>query len=181
MLPVLLTVVLLTGGCSREGSDRSDREVASVSGSATPTLAPAAERDDFTECMKDNGVDLGAESEPRSLDGNTGPLSNEVDETESPDQRQRRLAALEQCRQHLPNGGDPQPLRPEVLEQERILAKCMRAAGVDYPDPDPHSGAGNGARAIPPGLNLNDPTVLAKLRECQREAGYGGNTPGTGS
>jgi hypothetical protein len=178
MVPAMLTAVLVAGGCT--GGDPA-REVASVSGSATPTLAPAADRDEFNLCMKDNGIDLEAEAESHALNGNSGSQSNEVDETEAPDQQQRRAAALQQCRRHLPDGGNPQPLSPEALEQERILAKCMRTAGVDYPDPDPHSGGGNAARAIPSGVNINDPTVLAKLRECQREAGYDRSTSGIGS
>ncbi|MFG1804231.1 hypothetical protein ACGFI4_29195 [Micromonospora carbonacea] len=175
LTPVLLATLLATGCAAEVGG----KEVASVSGASQ---APQeADQDEFRRCMRQQGVDLDANSDSSELGGDSGHDSGKVDSTKPPGQQQRELAALEQCRQHLPNGGNPKPLSEEELEQARALAKCMRADGFDYPDPDPHSGGGSGSLAIPPGIDIDNPTVLAKLRECRQEAGYLPATPGAGS
>lgn len=176
LTPILLAALLLATGCAAKvGSN----EVASVSGVSSAPLD--ADQDEFRRCMKEHGVDLDANSDSNELGGGSGHDSGKVDSTKPPGQQQRELAALEQCRQHLPNGGNPKPLSEEELEQARALARCMRAGGFDYPDPDPHSGGGSGSLAIPPGIDIGNPTVLAKLRECRQEAGYQPATPGAGS
>jgi hypothetical protein len=51
----------------------------------------------------------------------------------------------------------------------------MRAAGVDYPDPDPNAvnqlggGNGGGAMPAPSGVNLSDPVIQAKFDKCLKD------------
>lgn len=179
LMLVMVAVALLGGAC---GGAEPDRAVASVPGSsASASAAPAGEQDQFKACMKENGVDLDAAAgDGQSLTGDSGPITGQIDATKSPEQQRRELAALDKCRRHLPNGGNPQPLNPDELEQARAFAKCMRAAGVNYPDPDPNS-VGDGTRAVPPGVDINDPAVLAKFRQCQRTSGSAPTTSGAGS
>jgi hypothetical protein len=83
---------------------------------------------------------------------------------------------MAKCGHFLPDGGKPQPLSPEALEQGRKFAKCMRDEGIAFPDPDPNGGGyqaqpGAVAEPVPPGVNINDPAVRAKYDKCGRAAG----------
>lgn len=180
LVPVVVAATLMTGACSDKAVERDVETVASLS--ASPTGGPVGgEQAEFRACMKDNDVDLEASAgDGQSINGNSGVINGEITGSRSVEQQRKELRALEKCRQYLPNGGNPQPLSPEELEQARAFAKCMRAAGTDYPDPDPKS-IGNGTRAIPPDVDINDPAVLATFRTCQRETSIAAATPGTGS
>nr|BFE50525.1 hypothetical protein GCM10017745_39520 [Saccharothrix mutabilis subsp. capreolus] len=152
---------VLTAGC---GNADREPEVASVSGSSS-AAPPAGGQDEFTKCMKENGVDLDLGGTPDeegkgSTQGSAGPA----------DQRAQR-EALEKCRAHLPDGGAPKPLGEEALRQARDFAKCMREKGVDYPDPDPNKGGGEGVTPLPEGLDVDDPATREKMADCSRQTG----------
>ena len=82
--------------------------------------------------MRDHGVDMPDPDTPAAVAVRVtisgGPNSN-MD------------AAMEACKDKLPNGGTPPSLNPQQQEQLREFAQCMRDHGVDMPDPDPNSGA----------------------------------------
>ena len=155
-------------------SDNTDPNVASK---ASATGAPLAA---FDQCMRDNGAPP-LEGVSGGVEGGSGQGGNS---NLSPQDRLKQEEALKKCRQFLPNGGNPDPISTAEFEKMRLLAKCMREAGYPYPDPDPNSG-GPGTVRLPEGVDFKDPVVLAKYRDCARNAGIGtvngspGAAPGT--
>jgi hypothetical protein len=58
----------------------------------------------------------------------------------------------------------------EIQDAALAFAKCMRAEGVDVPDPDFSRGLGQGAGPFGD-LDTDDPKVSAALEKCQSELG----------
>jgi hypothetical protein len=130
-------IVLGLGAC---GNTDDGAQVASANGGSTATTTqlgdqPAVDEDErrqqFTQCMRDHGVDL-----PDPEPGSKGRVRIHGD---GPDKEEMR-AALEACRQFMPNGGERMQPSPQDLEKMRQMAQCMREHGVDMPDPDPNGG-----------------------------------------
>jgi hypothetical protein len=131
-------VVLGLGGC---GKTDDGAQVASANGGSAAAATAQAEdqpavdederRQQFTQCMRDNGVDL---SDPAPGGGGEFRV-----EGAGPD-KEKMQAALEACRKFMPDGGERAAPSPEDLEKLREMAQCMREHGVDMPDPDPNGG-----------------------------------------
>ena len=127
--------LLLAASCALAGcadADRTRDGVASgngtrVAGGASATASARPDLAKWTKCLRDNGVDV---QDPEPGGAVTLPM-------DSPATRQ----AMEKCRQY--EGGERgstgfDPNDPAQQEQRRKFAKCMRDAGVDWPDPDPN-------------------------------------------
>ncbi|QFZ17157.1 hypothetical protein [Saccharothrix syringae] len=154
--------VLAAAACAKE----EPLGVPSVS-SASPTSEAAAAgstdgQDAFTRCMKENGVDIEAQGTP---DDENQP---EAQGSAAPGDQRKQQEALDRCRRFLPDGGAAKPMGEEALAQAREFAKCMREKGVEYPDPDPNQGAGEGVSRIPEGIDINDPAIREKMADCSR-------------
>ena len=130
-------VVLGLGAC---GNTNDGAQVANANGGTTATTTqpadqPAVDEDErrqqFTQCMREHGVDL-----PDPEPGSGGKVRVHG---AGPD-KEKMQAAMEACRQFMPNGGERMQLSPEDLEKMRQMAQCMREHGVDMPDPDPNGG-----------------------------------------
>jgi hypothetical protein len=138
MLAVPLLVVAALGGC---GSSGTKKEVASAGGgpASSASAAPQDEtelRRKFAQCVRAEGVDM-PDAGP---DGTIG-LPAQKAGTKVSEANAKMAAALEKCREFLPNGGEPPKLTPEDIAKMRDLSKCIRENGVpDYPDPDPETG-----------------------------------------
>ncbi|MFC0503981.1 hypothetical protein [Micromonospora costi] len=159
-LPLLLALTLPACG----GSGEEPAVATAGGGGAQPASAsPAAQLSDderrlkFTECMRDNGVDV-PDPEPGGdrvfrFDGKTDPAKVE--------------AAMGTCRQYLPNGGEKLKLDPEQVERLRKLAACMRENGVpEFPDPQPDGGIQLRLDQV----NIKDPKVKAAMEKCRQYA-----------
>jgi hypothetical protein len=153
-----LSAVLALVGC---GTDKPADGVASANGSsgsaATPSSA-AAEGDmaEFAKCMRANGVDM-PDPDPN---GGLGDGGKNIDRTSPAFQK-----AMDACKQHLPGGGDLSKLDPKTVDQLRQFTQCLRANGVDVPDPDPNSPMlGLGAFAQ---LDRNSPAVQKAFDACK--------------
>ncbi|MEV4621697.1 hypothetical protein AB0J74_23680 [Asanoa sp. NPDC049573] len=126
-------------------------------GAATAGPSPSAVSDEergrrFTECMREHGVDL-----PDPQPG--GKLGASLDGVD----KDKVFAAVDACREFMPNGGADAKLDPGQLDRQRAFAECMRANGVpDFPDPDPEGGA---IREYI--LDKHDDDVLAALDQCR--------------
>ncbi|GAA0965461.1 hypothetical protein GCM10009555_005020 [Acrocarpospora macrocephala] len=147
-----LAVGLLIGLLAGCGQSPANTGVASLKDGATPgasaSASASADPRAFAQCMRDNGVDM---PDP-GPDGTFGELPKTTGNVEK---------ALQACRSLAP-AGDIDPTDPEVQEALRQFAGCMRANGVDMPDPDPASG-----RIAMEGLNRSDPKVLKAFDACR--------------
>ena len=153
-------LVLGLAGCS-SGGDQSDH-VASLGG-ASPASASAASggtgqqsdaaRHDalvkYAQCMRAHGINI-----PDPVAG--GALQGQAMPTGSPAEQQKLKAASSACASNLPNGGQP---TAQDLQRQIKFAQCMRAHGVNMPDPTPGSQAA--------ALSLDDPNAQAALKTCE--------------
>jgi len=161
-----LLLGLAAAGCG--GTDDGDDGVATAGKgpSRTASASPHAERltDEerqvrFAQCMREHGIDM---PDPE-IDG--GRVAINLPEGTD---RQKVEAAMEKCKQYLPNGGEPPKLDPETTEQLRKYAQCMRDNGIsEFPDPDPNGGIRIQAE---PGSRLDpeDPTFKAAQKACAK-------------
>jgi hypothetical protein len=171
---LLIPALMALPACAKGSGGSGDSDVASV---RTATAPP---NEAFSRCMRENGAQP-MEGVTGGFEGGSGQGGTS---NLSPEDRLKQEEAMKKCRQFLPDGGVPKPMSTADLERMRNLAKCMRDANYDYPDPDPNAG-GPGAMKLPDGLDFKDPTTIAKYRECAAKAGIGtpngspGAPPGT--
>ncbi|MFK3981802.1 hypothetical protein ACI2K4_15675 [Micromonospora sp. NPDC050397] len=161
-LPALLALALTGCGTPTEGDQVA---TAGGAGGAEPTASSSAVALDnaerqlrFAQCMRENGVDM-----PDPDPAEKGRVR--IGAGDDPGKAQ---AAMEACRQFLPNGGEGRKLDPEQAEQMREMARCMRENGVpDFPDP-----GADGTLKIDKGLlggkGLDDPTFRAAMEKCEQ-------------
>lgn len=166
---VLLGSLLVLGlaGCS-SGAGQPDH-VASLNGTTTSTPAaggsghkPDAAQHDalvkYAQCMRAHGINM-----PDPLPG--GALNVPAANTGDPAARQKLQTAHTACASDLPNGGT----RSDADLQRGVkLAQCMRAHGVNMPDPT------NGASSL--SINLSDPATKAALTACAPAAANAGGS-----
>lgn len=160
-LPLLLALTL--SACGNGQDDQPAVATAGGSGAQAASASPAAQLSDeerqlkFTGCMREHGVEV-PDPEPGGqrlfrFDGNTDP--------------KKVQAAMEACRQYLPNGGEKRKLDPEQVERLRKLATCMRENGVpEFPDPSPDGGLQLRLDVV----DLKDPKVKAAMEKCRQYA-----------
>jgi hypothetical protein len=166
LLAIPLLVLLLAAAACGGGSD-DDGGVASLGdGSATGTSSTSTgEQDpeqamvDFAECMREHGVDMpDPDAEGRFT---IGPGSN---------QNPRKFdEAHRACRDLLPQGQGPRLSEEDqqVMQDAALaFAKCMRAEGVDMPDPKFGEGGGLMLQ-LPRGVGPDDETFKAAQKKCQ--------------
>jgi hypothetical protein len=142
--PLLLALALGTlAGCGGSDSGPGIATVAGAAGQSSPTPGASADNQarmlQFAQCMRDHGQNV---PDPDPNDGggikivrSQGPDGPAISKDDAGFQ-----AAMQACRQYLPNGGAPPSLSPEEQDQLRQFAQCMREHGVDMPDPDPNGG-----------------------------------------
>lgn len=111
------------------------------------------------QCLRDHGVDV-PDPDPNAT-GGTGGILRALQNVD----RSKLQAALEACRDKLPNGGELPKLDQAQIEQLTKFTGCMRAHGVDVPDPDPNQIALGLLRSGQ--FDLNSPTFQAAFTACQ--------------
>jgi hypothetical protein len=135
----------LTGCAAQDGGTPAVATAGDgTSGSAEESPAPSDEDQarQFAECMRAEGIDI-PDPQPGTgpAAGGKGGPGVAIRIEGGGENKAKVDAAMQKCREYLPNGGEMKPLTPEQLERQRELAKCMRANGVpDFPDPDPNGG-----------------------------------------
>ena len=135
-VPMMLLVAALSG-CA---GDKKEQQVASVdggkpSGGASAAPDDAAQGRRFAQCMRAAGVEM---PDP-GPDGMAGIPALAVGDEAAADKMD---AAMEKCRELLPNGGEPPKPSAEDLAKARDYAKCVRENGLpSFPDPDAETGA----------------------------------------
>ena len=91
----------------------------------------------FARCMRGEGIDF-----PDPEKEGSGLVKVGGGPGQNPDDPRTR-AASEKCAKHLEQGGGeaPDPARQAKFQDAFVkYARCMRAAGVDVPDPKPGDG-----------------------------------------
>jgi hypothetical protein len=170
VLGLLLALPLAVAACG--GGDKSDG-VASLGGAgkATPTTAAGGSSDRmqralaWARCMRQHGVNL---PDPQ-ISGDM--IVQDLGDKGEDDPKVK--AAQQACKQHLPNGGQPQGPNPQQQQQRALaFARCMRQHGVSMPDPKVT--AEGIAQELPRGLDPGDPRVQAAEHACHQ---YGSLPP----
>ena len=158
----------------------------SSTASTTASVDPHTQGVRFAQCMRQHGVNVqdpdsagtsgSMVRKTGSANANGGPAAqmNANGVTMNPNDPKTK-AAMNACRSLLPNGGAPPSMNPQQVSQMREYAQCMRAHGVNMPDPD-SSGivhqSGNDAGGL--SLGPNDPTFKAAAKACQSKLPSGG-------
>ena len=150
------------------------------SGNGQPRTADDRRALQFARCMRAHGVDMpdptpgrkgGIEfSVGRAGPNGKGPTTEVNGQVVS---RAHVNQALQACRKYEPNGGRP----PSAAQQQEMLAqavkfsRCMRAHGVDMPDPKPASGGGImlGGPGSKNTFDPRSPRFQAAQKACQSQ------------
>jgi hypothetical protein len=142
-------------------SSGSDASSSSDAGTSTSQADVEEAQLKFAKCMRDQGLDF-----PDPKPDANGNLRFQTPRGSG--DRNKFQAAAQNCSQYL-KGIRPQ-LTPEQQSefQDAALkyAKCMRAEGIDVPDPT-GSGPGGGGGAFLK-LDRNDPKVQAANQKCEK-------------
>lgn len=153
VLPVL--GLLLTVALTACGSADDDVSAASTSGSGDNDSSSAEDGElAFYDCMRENGIDL---PDP---DPNQEGVQLDMSAIDPDDPASK--AALEECEQLLPGGGEPPEQDAESLAALREFTECLRENGIDMPDP-----GADGALSMPQGVDPNSAEFQAAMDECQ--------------
>ena len=160
VLPLLLLVACssTSGVATLDGDEDATPTPTASAGSEDPEQALLA----FTECMRENGIDMPDPTFGRV--GGGGGQGGDVavaqpgDELPFDPSSAEFQAAQEACQHHLEGLGALEPGEAPALsaeEEEAFLAfaECMREHGIDMPDP------GSGGMIVRPGSEEDfDPT-----------------------
>jgi hypothetical protein len=161
VLGLLLAVAV--AGCGRPSKTpgvATARSGAAASGSATPTLNERDMALRYSQCMRENGVP----NFPDPKIDDNGNMSLDAPGGADP---VKMDAAMQKCKQYLPNGGQPRKADPQVLEQLRRFAQCMRDNGVPkFPDPTDEGLSIDPGKLGITGRPEDDPKYAAAQRKC---------------
>jgi hypothetical protein len=164
LLATLLILLAACGGSDDSGVAEAEGGSGGGNGTTATTTTPASEEEaeqaalDFARCMREQGVDF-----PDPQPDEDGGLQFRAPEGADPEALRD---ASEKCEEHL------EGIRPELSEEDQAelqdaqleFARCMRAEGVDVPDPQPGAGPGGGTLFQ---LDEDDPKVEAALEKCE--------------
>lgn len=157
-LAVLAGLFALVTAC---GGEEGGDGVASISDPNTPSSSAAKDDEPdidqmraYAKCMREHGIDM------KDPDASGGGIAIGV---EGGVEKEKVDKANEACKQHLPNGGEPEKPTAEQLDEAREMAKCLREHGIDVKEPT----------ADEPGISVsagdgtdNDPDKVNKAMEA---------------
>jgi hypothetical protein len=148
--PLLMLVVLVAAGCG--GSSNA-------SSAPTNTTSQDAARIKYTQCLRDNGIDVPDNPTPG------GRRFGNVDQA-------KLRKAQTACRKYQQAVvGNITPAQRQAFQDAFAkFASCMRQHGVDLPPRTPGQGPPAGGAQI----NRNDPKVQAAQKACQSKLPQGG-------
>lgn len=145
-----MLIVLVLGACAADGRIPGVVSLVDPSGSLSPSASLDAHdaKLAYETCMRDHGVD------PTKAEGSSGGSVSAVTVT----------AAEAACRHlidGLVSGPGSKPMDPAVMDQWLAWARCMRAHGVDVPDP------GGAAAVTPIQIDKHSAAFQAAGQACQ--------------
>jgi hypothetical protein len=190
MMAVGVLMVAATA-CGGEGVPSGVASLDDPLGAADSAVSDAIQEVDqeeailaFTECLREQGLDV----EDPTFDGdgglafNFGELPSGGGDERSPGDEFR--AAFDECSplmEGVAGRFDPAD-RSEIEDSLLAFAQCLRAEGLDVPDPD-FSGLGDsagGPRPFGGAIEMDDPATRAAFEQCQSELAFGGPGGGPG-
>ena len=158
-----LTITLTTAlvalslvACGGTGGDDAERPSASQEKALDGALK-------FARCMRGEGIDF---PDPKKEGSGLVKVGGGPDQ--NPDNPRNRAAAAK-CGKHLEQGGGA---APDGAQQARFqdafvkYARCMRAVGVDVPDPKPGAGGMVFRAGDPNGPDPESPKYTAADKQC---------------
>ncbi|HEX3605392.1 MAG TPA: hypothetical protein VH134_05685 [Candidatus Dormibacteraeota bacterium] len=174
LLPAALPLAALLAGCGHG--------IPSTQASSTTASSRQAAGLRYAQCMRSHGVNI---PDPQS-GGSGGGLHVQVGgpgSTINIDGTTFQNAQTA-CQSLLPNGGQLSPQQQAQAQQNALnFARCMRAHGVDIPDPQPGNGGivkiqpGSGAGSI----NPDDPNFQNAQKACGSQLGKVGGFSASGT
>jgi hypothetical protein len=151
LIPLLVMGLAACGGSKNHGSTKTG---SSMSPEQRKQLGVK-----FAACMREHGIDM----------PDPGPGAGPGAANQPPDKID---AAMQACRQYMPNGGDLSTPNPQQIEQQRKYARCMRDHGIsDFPDPDAQ---GRFEPSQNSAVNPSDPKFAAADKACSQLRPQGG-------
>ncbi len=172
----LVSLALLAGGCG--GSDDSVAVAAADTTGPMTTEAEGAAAEEtepeqallkFAQCMRDNGISDFPDP-VANADGSFGFGQPQP----GTDYDAWSRVVKGPCREQLADagltfGGQGGDAAAEAERQDTLLAlaKCMRAEGVSWRDPDPNESAMDAIHGALGNLDRSSPTLQAALAKCQ--------------
>jgi hypothetical protein len=178
---LLIVLSLVLAACGGGATASGDSGVASLTGdqsgsTTSTTVDPEKAAQDFTQCMRDQGVAM--EDPTVDADGNVRP--GRPTDLPEPGQgtagngdaalRQKMGDAFSACRDKLAGTtfGFNRADQTQIQDQLLALAACLRDQGFDVADPNfsnPSGQGGSGGRFRGPlGLDFQDPKVQEALQ-----------------
>lgn len=114
------------------GEDKPDAKPKNAAGGEAPEKDPEARQLQFTECLRDNGIDVedpegpgqGVRFKAERGKGNSDKMSK----------------AMDACRKYAPAGLADGKVSEEAKKEMAAYIKCLRDQGVELGDPDPETG-----------------------------------------
>ncbi|MEV0596627.1 hypothetical protein [Nonomuraea cavernae] len=155
---VAAALALATAACGAQQGGADVASVTAASGGPTTGASPTATTDPqeqsrkFAQCMRDHGIDM---PDPEAGGGLIPPAAKNAD-------MEKVKKAAVACQEFSPVK-ERGRLTPEDLDRMRAFTACMRANGVDLPDPDPDGGFGGRTGRIKP----NDPAFRKAYEACR--------------
>jgi hypothetical protein len=194
-LRALIALAVMLAACGGNAGS-ADEGVASLDDSTITTLAaeeaadPEAAAIAFTECMRENGIEM--EDPTVDAEGNVLP-GRPSDLPEPGEQAGTQVgpgelgddlrAAFEACGDLIEGttfGFTPED-QTELQDQLLALAQCLRDQGLDVADPDLSNPSSGGPREGGPfGIDFQDPEVQAAMEQCEEFAPNFAGGPGGG-
>jgi len=129
---VLAVSVLLLSGAVACSADKPTASATASSGSDHDQALK------FAKCMREHGVDMpdpGSDGSVTGVGTGTDAPGSLGGSAPAVDLTAGNNGAWDACRKFLPNGGEVRKLTAAEREEAVRYAQCMRAHGVDYPDP----------------------------------------------
>lgn len=154
ILGLILFLGLVAGACSSDGgpSQVASMETGTAEASEEAETDPVAESEAamfaFTQCLRDQGIDVDDPTMDANGDMQLPPIEFESEVAGTNLDQEPDVAAFEDiiapCGEHL-DGIVATPGPGGMTEFEDMLlayAECMRSRGIDMPDPDFSAGGG---------------------------------------
>ncbi|WP_248962452.1 hypothetical protein [Sphaerisporangium perillae] len=171
-------LLALAAGCGQSSSPSDGvasvkRTQSAVAASASPTASVDVEEQGrrYAKCMRDNGVDM-SDPQPNGKGGYRLSIGGKKEDLD----HAKIDKAMQACRSLDPGAEKKKDFAPTPEEQERAraFAKCMRAHGIDMPDPDLSDGGPIRLVIGGPGsehrMEPDDPKLVKAMEACRGDS-----------